>query len=129
MTIASKFLERINDQNKVSEKNSLILNEMATVIDKSAGLGIEIRVFSEDHPPAHMHVLDTRTGSLIARVIIPSKKPSNINSIRPYRNETLSNTQKSIILEALNLRNNRTGTAFWKRAIEAWDLLHPDFPA
>lgn len=121
MSKASEILDKIKTLNE--RRN---LNEMATVLSKSYGFGIEIKIFSEDHSPAHMHVYDVKSGELIGRVIIPSSKPSSINSIRSLGNEELTVSQKKIILNALLVKGKRMSDPIWKLAIYTWEALHPD---
>lgn len=122
MSEASELLERYN-QNLLGKPS---LNEMATIVPKSMGFGIELKIFSEDHNPAHLHVYDIKSGNLIAKIIIPSSKPSNVNSIRVYGDEELTITQKKLILKVLNAKDKKTGTPVWKTAIIVWDSLHYD---
>ena len=121
MSEATRILEQYRELN---ERRSL--NEMATVLDKSYGLGIEIRVYSEDHKPAHMHIYNVDKRSLIARVLISLNKPKNIDSIKPYENEEISNTNKRVILKALLCTERDTELPIWKAVKFSWNMLHPN---
>lgn len=102
------------------------LNEMATLIDTDDGFGIIIEINSKDHRPAHMHVIDSKSHDLIAKVIIPSSKPSSTNSIRPYKGYTLTEKMKKIILDTLLSRDKELDAPTWKVAKRTWNMLHPD---
>lgn len=77
-----------------------MLNEMATIVDKSYGLGIKIVIHSNDHLPEHMHIDDVATNKTIAKVLIPSEEPKTIDDIQ-IMDGSLNNKQKRDILDVL----------------------------
>lgn len=103
----------------------VMLNEMATVVNKKDGFGIEIVIHSSDHLPAHMHVNDSSTKKLIAKVCIPSSNPNGINGIQPCEGYTLNNRQKDKIFNVL-ISDDELGVPRWKVIKRTWDMLHPE---
>ncbi|MCR5662574.1 MAG: DUF4160 domain-containing protein [bacterium] len=123
---ATEGEEPINYTEHANEQ--MPLNEMATLIDTDDGYGIIIKINSNDHRPAHMHVINSKSQDLIAKVIIPSSKPSSTNSIRPYKGYTLTEKMKKIILDALLSKDKELEAPTWKVAKRTWNMLHPDCP-
>ena len=102
------------------------LNEMATLISKRDGFGIKIVLNSEDHEPAHMHVIDVSNDKLIARVLVPDSEPQDEDDIKLYRGKPLSRTQKRVLLRALRSRDKITGCPMWQLMARTWEILHPE---
>ena len=102
-----------------------MLNEMATIVDKSYGLGVKIVIHSNDHLPEHMHIDDVSTNKTIAKVRIPSKEPLTTNDIDVI-DGSLTNKQKKDILEVLRSNDKRLRAPMWEVAIHTWEILHPD---
>ena len=118
----SKATELISDIEEINERISL--NEMACLCDKSDGYGLEIVIFSSDHPPAHMHVKDVNSGKKVGRVLIPNEEPKSFHDILPYEGEEISNKIKKIIFKILTSKDPDTGTTNLVTAKRLWKAIH-----
>lgn len=101
----------------------MALNEMATLLYKDEGRGMEIIINSNDHPPAHMHVKDLNRKD-VARVIIPPSEPKSIDGIRTIEEDSLTNKWKKKILEFLNYYDENEGMTKWRIAKVLWNSFH-----
>lgn len=112
------FKEFINEEKQP-------LNEMATVCPKRLGYGFILRIFSDDHEPAHMHMIGL-DGKEITRVVLSSKIPSKIDDIQEYpRDPKINNEQKKDILNWAKGKS-KLGFNNWLYSMETWNTYQED---
>ena len=126
--------QSINDayENLIDEYETcdeeMMLNEISICIREEDGFGIEITIDSNDHFPAYMHVNDTSDHTLIARVLIPTIEPQDVNDVKSYNCDELTDELKMMIFKALTAQDT-TGfkpiNILWKVQCE-WNSLHND---
>ena len=112
----SSFLNRIDeflDSNK--------LNEIGTVCRLADGYGMIIVVYSDDHAPAHAHILN-KDRKEIGKFEITKNKPNTINDIIEVQCEIPIEFKKKIFKWSQS--KTRFNISTWKNLQIAWDLLH-----
>lgn len=101
-----------------------ILSEMATVCKKNQGYGFILQIFSDDHDPAHVHMLDYNNQP-ITRILL-TDKPKTINDIYIYDNDpNISNNLKRKVLNWAQ-NNNNLGINNWLFSISIWNTFHDE---
>lgn len=102
-----------------------ILNEMSTVCPKRLGYGFILQIYSDDHEPAHMHMLDLN-GNEITRILLSDKIPTKIIDIVEYpKDPKINNDQKRLILKWAKGKS-KTNTNNWIRSIDIWNTYQED---
>lgn len=101
------------------------LMEMATICPKKLGYGFILRIYSEDHEPAHVHMLDLE-GNEITKILLTREIPKNIDDIKEVSEKsTLNNHQKKNFLKWAK-EKSKLGVNNWLRAIDIWDMYQDD---
>jgi len=115
------FLNKENDNIEINT-----FNEMATVSGKDTKFWFSVAIYSNDHKPAHMHILTKEGEQVILKVEITESKPSSIEDLKCFNwNIPETNTIKKEILKWSKSTNKR-GINYWDLALTTWDMLHPD---
>ena len=98
-----------------------ILNEMATLASKSDGVGFIARIYSNDHEPAHMHILDYSNKKL-AKVLLSNVIPSKITDFQFLDGDLDRDMLKKLLKWAKG--NNEEGFNNWKYSFSVWKSEH-----
>lgn len=98
-----------------------IINEMATLAAKSDGVGFIARIYSNDHEPAHMHILDYNNKKL-AKVLLSGNTPSKINDFQFLDGELDRDMLKKLLKWAKG--NNEEGFNNWIYSFSVWKSEH-----
>ena len=136
--MTNKYIETFKDNCKKLEEDMLFLNkqddniktntfdEMATVYGKDTTFWFSVAVYSNDHKPAHMHILTKESEHLVFKVEITENKPNSIEDLKCFDWKIPeTNAVKKEILKWSRSKNKR-GINYWDLALTTWDMLHPN---
>ena len=134
VTGKANHVQSLNDVNEVcideyeTLDEEMSLNEILTFIGEQDGSVIEITVDSNDHIPAHVHINDSSDHTLIARVLIPSTDPKDVNDIKPYNGDKLTDELKTMIFKTMiaHITTCYKPVHLWWKVKDEWDMLHID---
>jgi len=111
-----KFLEE--DTGPFSERS---INEMAIACKNSK---IRIAIFSEDHAPAHAHLL-TGDNQKVCRFYIGCPCPKNASDIQVYKGDVVPENKRHLLSEVVAWsKGSQDGVNNWVRLVVLWGGLH-----
>ena len=116
-----KYELKLKENKMVLSEDASLLQEMATLCRKEDGYGIVIRIQSNDHDPAHAHLLTTDLKE-ISRFLITDNKPTKYSDVKEYKGDPeISPEYKKKIIKWIKDNHKRTGVNNWKRLWITWD--------
>ena len=109
------------------KENQEPLCEIATVCPKKGGYGFIfiLKIYSNDHEPAHMHMIDLG-GVEITRIMLTNKKPSKINDIVEYPKDPIIDNDLKRKVSEWSKSKSKTDINNWIRAIDFWNTYQED---
>ena len=118
MVLGNKNNTSNKEKFHLEEKESLI--EMATLYKGE----IIIEIYSNDHNPAHCHILDSNKNEL-NRVLIDGNCPKDKSDIKIYEGETMNMeaAERKFFINWVNLVDE-DGISNWRNLQRTWQLFH-----
>jgi len=107
-----KFLAE--DKGPFSERS---INEMAIACKNSK---IRIVIFSEDHAPAHAHLL-TGDNQKVCRFYIDGGMPSKVSDIKIHKGDVVPENKRHLLSEVVTWsKGSQDGISNWKFLHRLW---------
>jgi hypothetical protein len=104
-TIPIEEWEKLSTPEQVFLIESKRLKEMSVLCHPNDGFGIEIKTWSNDHPPAHAHVKNASGGDE-NRFLITDHRPRTPDSVVPYPGDSLTTQQRKAIVKWANKKSD-----------------------
>jgi len=126
-----QFISKVGESKSEDRIGSLInrshagmdMFEMAKLMKKKDGYGIEILINSDDHEPAHAHVIGN-DGTRMGKFLITDTRPTSHQDIISVEGFELDQSIKRIIVDWAQSTGGKLNNNNWDRLIEQWDIFH-----